>query len=65
MEGCGRIAGVWVSGLKSWPALAVAYVRAASAGKNEKTELLYEYLSGTEFRQRVEAIFEAFEAMQT
>jgi hypothetical protein len=27
-------------------------------------ELLYEYLSGNEFRQRVEAIVEAFEAMQ-
>ncbi len=59
--------------LKLSPALAVAlreqlisvnYARAATAGKGEKRELLYEYLSGTEFRQRVEAIVEAFEAMQ-
>jgi len=27
-------------------------------------ELLYQYLAGDEFRQRVEAIVEAFEAMQ-
>jgi len=73
VEGFARIDGVWVAGLKTWPALAVAlreqliavsYARAASAGKNEKMELLYEYLAGTEFRQRVEAIVEAFEAMQ-
>jgi len=74
IEGFGRIDGIWVAGLKTWPALAVAlreqliqvaYVRAASEGKNEKMELLYEYLSGNEFRQRVEAIVEAFEAMQS
>jgi len=73
MEGFGRLDGIWVAGLKLWPALAVAlreqliavsYARAATAGKGEKMELLYEYLSGTEFRQRVEAIVEAFEAMQ-
>ncbi len=73
IEGFGRIDGVWVAGLKSWPALAlalreqliqVAYARAASEGKSEKMELLYQYLAGDEFRQRVEAIVEAFEAMQ-
>lgn len=74
IEGFGRIQGIWVANLRTWPALAVAlreqlisvaYARAASAGKNEKMERLYEYLSGDEFRQRVEAIVEAFEAMQT
>lgn len=73
IEGFGRIDGIWVAGLKLWPALAVAlreqliavsYARAAAAGKDEKMELLYQYLSGDEFRQRVEAIVEAFEAMQ-
>ncbi|MFM1891321.1 MAG: hypothetical protein RLZ44_398, partial [Pseudomonadota bacterium] len=73
VRGFGRIDGVWVSDLASWPALAVAlrdqliqvaFVRAASQGKNEKMELLYQYLSGDEFRQRVETIVEAFEAMQ-
>ncbi len=73
IEGFGRIDGVWVAGLRAWPALGVAlreqliqvaYARAASAGKGEKMELLYQYLSGDEFRQRVEAIVEAFSAMQ-
>ena len=73
MEGFGRIDGVWVAGRKAWPALAVAlreqliqvaHARAASEGKHEKMELLYQYLAGDEFRQRVEAIVEAFGALQ-
>jgi hypothetical protein len=73
IRGFGRLDGIWVSDLASWPALAVAlreqliqvsYVRAASQGKSEKMEMLYEYLAGDEFRQRVETIVEAFEAMQ-
>ena len=73
VEGFARIEGIWVAGVRTWPALAVAlreqlmqvaYARAATAGKGEKMELLYQYLSGDEFRQRVEAIVEAFEAMQ-
>ncbi|MEA1052491.1 DUF2130 domain-containing protein [Lamprobacter modestohalophilus] len=73
IQGFGRIDGVWVCGLKFWPALAVALreqliqvsqAQAALAGKGAKMELLYEYLSGNEFRQRVEAIVEGFEAMQ-
>jgi hypothetical protein len=69
----GRIEGVWVASLRAWPALAtalreqliqVAFARAASEGKHEKMELLYAYLAGDEFRHRVEAIVEAFSAMQ-
>jgi hypothetical protein len=41
-----------------------AVLKQSSKGKNEKMELLYEYLSGTEFKQRVEAIVEAFNSMQ-
>jgi len=33
-------------------------------GKDEKMEILYSYLSGTEFKHRVEAIIEAFSNMQ-
>jgi hypothetical protein len=33
-------------------------------GKNEKMELLYHYLAGTEFKQKIEGIVEAFTAMQ-
>jgi hypothetical protein len=43
----------------------VAFARAASEGKREKMDLLYAYLSGEEFRHRVEAIVEAFTAMHT
>ncbi|MBI1822663.1 MAG: DUF2130 domain-containing protein [Nitrospirae bacterium] len=35
-----------------------------SVGKNEKMEVLFQYLSGVEFKQKVEAIVEAFVAMQ-
>jgi len=41
----------------------VDHARVASAGKEEKVELLYNYLAGTEFRQRVEAMAEAFTSM--
>ncbi|HWP84871.1 MAG TPA: DUF2130 domain-containing protein [Terriglobia bacterium] len=70
----GRVDGVWIASLRAWPALAtalreqllqVAFARAAWEGKREKMELLYAYLSGDEFRQRVEAIVEAFSAMQS
>jgi len=73
IKGFGRIDGVWVSDLKNWPSLAgalreqlvqVHFARAASEGQHEKMELLYRYLAGDEFRQRVETIVEAFEAMQ-
>ncbi len=70
----GQIDGVWVASLRAWPALAialreqiiqVAFAHAASEGKNEKMELLYRYLAGAQFRQRVQGIVEAFTALQT
>jgi len=42
----------------------IATVRQASAGQQTKTELIYQYLTGPRFRQRVEAIVEAFSTMQ-
>lgn len=36
----------------------------AMEGKKEKTDILYSYLSGTEFKHRVEAILEAWTGMQ-
>jgi len=42
----------------------VSTVRQASAGQQTKTELIYQYLTGPRFRQRVEAIVEAFSTMQ-
>ncbi|NQT71652.1 MAG: DUF2130 domain-containing protein [Chloroflexi bacterium] len=41
----------------------VTFARQGAAGKGEKMEVLYEYLSGPEFRQRIEAIVETFTMM--
>jgi hypothetical protein len=42
----------------------LARTRTAAMHKEEKLELLHRYLSGVEFRQRVEAVVEAFTAMR-
>jgi len=69
----GRVDGVWVAGLRAWPALAVAlreqlievaFAHAAAEGKSEKMELLYHYLAGDQFRRRIEATVEAFTALR-
>jgi len=44
--------------------LQLAQARSAAGTKEEKLELLYRYLSGVEFRQRVEAVVEAFANMR-
>jgi hypothetical protein len=44
--------------------LQLAQARAAASSKEEKLELLHRYLSGVEFRQRVEAVVEAFAGMR-
>ena len=68
----GRINGVWVADVNSWPELAMvlrehlvelSYAQAASKGKGEKMSELYEYLVSDEFRQRVTAIVEAFQGV--
>ncbi len=65
--------GIWVTNTSSLLGLAtalrqtliqVATTKLAVAGKNEKIEVLFGYLTGAEFRQRVEAIIEAFKVMQ-
>jgi len=64
--------GVWICDIKLTIALATALrmnlesinrERTMSVGKNEKMEILYTYLTGVEFKQRVEAIVEAFSNM--
>ena len=42
----------------------VASVRASFVGRQEKMDMLYEYLSGPEFRQQIEGIVEAFVSMK-
>jgi hypothetical protein len=44
--------------------LQVSLARQASEGQQTKTEMVYQYLTGPRFRQRVEAIVEAFSCMQ-
>ena len=64
--------GVWICDIKLATALAhalrmnleaIAREKAMSVGKNEKMEILYAYLTGVEFKQRVEAIVEAFNGL--
>jgi len=66
------IKGVWVAELTSALSLAVALrtmliqvakTRELQTGKEEKMELVYNYLIGAEFRNRVQAIAEAFIAI--
>jgi hypothetical protein len=64
-----QIDGVWVTDLPSVLSLAVALrflliqiatTRELQTGKEEKMEIVYNYLTGPEFRNRVQAIVEAF-----
>jgi hypothetical protein len=55
----GALAGVLRSNL-----LELAQARHAALQKHDTLELLYRYLSGLEFRHRVEAVVEAFTAMR-
>jgi len=73
IKGFGLVEGVWVTDIHSSLPLASAlreqliqvnFARNASQGKSEKMESMFNYLSGDEFRQRVEAIVETFSSMQ-
>jgi hypothetical protein len=44
--------------------LELALARQATEGQQTKTDMVYQYLTGPRFRQRVEAIVEAFSTMQ-
>ena len=44
--------------------LQVNLARQVSKGQHTKTEMVYQYLTGPRFKQRVEAIVEAFSSMQ-
>ncbi len=69
----GNVEGVWVVDFSAAMGLALALrnglvdlarTRASVAGKGEKMELVYNYLAGQEFRQRIEAIVESYTAMK-
>jgi hypothetical protein len=68
-----QVRGVWITSRDCALSLAAALrfllievstLKSAAVGKNERLEVLYNYLSGSEFKQRVEAIVEAFMEMQ-
>ena len=67
------IKGIWVSSLSSSLSLALALrvvltqvrrEKQLQTGKNEKMELVYNYLTGPEFRNRVEAVVNSFIQMK-
>jgi len=73
VKGFSYYQGVWVCDIKSYAGLSTALrqqllqihsIRQAGVGKNQKMEYLYRYLSGNEFKQRVETIIEAFSSMK-
>lgn len=68
-----HIDGVWVTDLSLFGNLAEILrksvidffqLKRSAEGKNEKMEFLYNYLSGPEFKQKVEVIIEAFKTMK-
>jgi hypothetical protein len=65
--------GVWICDIKLALSIAtllrhsletVAREKSMSIGKNEKVEILYTYLTGTEFKQRIEVIVDTFSNMK-
>lgn len=65
--------GVWVTSLKNFLPLAwslrfnlvsLYHEKQSQEGRDEKMKVLYDYLTGTEFRNRVEGIIEAFGNLQ-
>jgi hypothetical protein len=74
VQNFGFVDGVWVTNYPCFYGLALAirqkltelaFTKSMAAGKNEKADVIFHYLTGTEFRQRVEAIIEAFSDMKT
>ncbi|NBT12386.1 MAG: DUF2130 domain-containing protein [Planctomycetia bacterium] len=72
IETFGHVDGVWVTSTRTFLPLAVALrhtllelalARQAGEGQQTKMELVYQYLTGPRFRQRVTAIMEKFEEM--
>lgn len=74
MKRFSQVEGVWVTDYDSALPLAaalrsgliaVAQAKASQVGKQEKMEVLYQYLSGQQFKQRFEAMLGAYKDMKT
>ena len=68
-----QIDGVWVCSVANALPLVSAlreqliqlnFARASAKGKDEKMEMMFQYLTGDEFRQRIETIVSAFDSLQ-
>lgn len=73
IERFGEVDGIWVADYVSAIPLAQALraglheimlVKGHKEGAKEKQELLYDYLTGNDFRQRVQAVIDAFTSMR-
>jgi hypothetical protein len=73
MERFGMRDGIWVCSYAEVASVAavlrnavmcVADAKKSEENKGEKMQMLYAYISGTEFRQQIEAIAESFQALQ-
>lgn len=69
----GEVDGVWVCTFPEFKALALLFrqnlvrigeVLAAQENRGDKTQMIYRYVTGVEFRQKLEAAFESFNGMQ-
>jgi hypothetical protein len=69
----GLVDGLWVCDLAVWPILAstlrqqlmaLTFARLSAQGRDTKMEILYRYLTGPEFRERVNAILRTFVGMK-
>jgi hypothetical protein len=68
------VGGVWVCSFAEFKSLALALrenilkiseTRSANENKGDKMHMLYDYLTGNEFRHQLEAIFEGFNSLQS
>lgn len=69
----GLVDGIWVTDYASilplatslrWSLQQLAVAKLSQEGAKEKTAILYAYITGAEFRQRVDAVIEAFTCMK-
>ena len=74
MERMGILEGVWVCGFEEFKGLSLALRQSAitlaqalksQENRSDKMSLLYDYLTGNEFKMKVEAIVEGFTQMQS
>jgi hypothetical protein len=74
ITGCGFRESVWLADPRTSLGLAtalrnglieIAVTKSAVAGKNERVEVIFSYLTSADFRQRIEAIVRTFVDMQT